>query len=108
EWLAAEDGRTWALMEATAAALGPALDELHGTDEGAGYWRVLLEPWLLIAVSVLTDRALFVRTIRALAPDAPLLAAAELAPPATMAEAVARFRSDRGNRDLITRLAAAA
>jgi hypothetical protein len=100
--------RAWELAQELVSALGARLDALHGERRGAAYWRLMLEPWALMLAAVVLDRRLFLVTAAALAPEARVLGdptAPE--PPASMPAAVGAFRSDTGNRALLTSLAEA-
>lgn len=99
--VAAAEACVWSLVGATVERLAAAVEP----PRGAAQWHLLLGPWLVHAGSALLDRLLYVRAAAALAPGAPVLAAAGMDPPATMGEAVAGYRTDVGNHALIGALA---
>ena len=99
--VAAAEACVWSLVGTTVERVAAVVEPRRGPAE----WHLLLGPWLVHAGSALLDRLLYVRAAAALAPGAPVLAAAGLDPPATMGEAVASYRTDAGNRELVGALA---
>jgi putative transferase (TIGR04331 family) len=85
--------------------LSGALDEAHGVARGPVWWSTILPHWLAMVVASVLDRALFVRTTRALAPDAPLLAGADrLTPPESILGASWQLISDAWSAAVIAAL----
>ncbi len=96
--IALYDGHAWRLTQAMLAPLARTLDELHGVERPLVYWDLLLVQWLHGTVTAALDRLLFLDAARALAPDAPFLAApATLDTPGTLADSSNQQLHDQWN-----------
>jgi len=92
------DQYTWQLTQSLLGHLARTLDELHGVVRPLAYWDILLVQWLQFTVTAAIDRLMFLDTARALAPDAPLLAAHRvLGTPATLADGAHQQLGDEWN-----------
>ena len=92
------DQHTWHLTQSLLGHLARTLDELHGVERPLAYWDLLLVQWLHGTVTAAVDRLLFLDAARALAPDAPLLAAHPvLGTPATLDDASNQQLGDEWN-----------
>lgn len=96
----------WEVTESLVRRLSPLLDRLHGPC-GERFWHLVLGPWLLLLVSGIADRHLFIKTAALLEPGGTALGVPGHEVPATMGESVQRLRHPLGNAALMSLLAPA-
>jgi putative transferase (TIGR04331 family) len=77
------DRHCWEITIRLLGVLGERLNEIHETDRPSVYWRMLLAPWMLLAVSTILDHRLACIAAHTLAPEASFLVSAPSAPPHT-------------------------